>query len=51
MVVRNQIIVKLSMYYTNYHYTNHNMEMCESKTKEEPIVSVVEINAQLGKPI
>jgi hypothetical protein len=25
--------------------------MCESKTKEEPIVSVVEINAQLGKPI
>jgi len=25
------------------------MEMCESKTKEEPIVDVVEINAQLGK--
>ncbi len=24
-------IGKLIMYYTNYHHTNHNMEMCRSK--------------------
>ncbi len=39
-------IGKLIMYYTNYHHTNHNMEMCQSKKKEKPIVVTMEINAQ-----
>jgi len=29
------IIGKLIMYYTNYHHTNHNIEMCWSKKKEK----------------
>jgi len=42
---------KLIMYYTNYHHTNHNMEMCQNKKKEKPIVVTMEVNAQLIKPL
>jgi hypothetical protein len=38
------------MYYTNYHHTNHNVEMCKSNKKEEPIVTIVKVNAQATKP-
>jgi len=34
----NEIVTKRNMYYTNCHRTNHNVETCRSKKKEEPIV-------------
>ncbi len=39
------------MYYTNYHHTNHNMEMCRSKKKEKPIVVAMEVNVQPTKQL
>jgi hypothetical protein len=40
------IIGKLIMYYTNYHHTNHKIEMCRNKKKEKPIVVAMEVNTQ-----
>ncbi len=39
------------MYYTNYHHTNHNMEMCRSKKRKKPIVVAMEVNAQPTKQL
>jgi hypothetical protein len=37
----NQIVTKLSMYYTNCHDTIHNVETCKNKKKNEPIVTTI----------
>ncbi len=42
ITTRNQTATKLSMYYTECHHINHNMETCRSKKKEEPIIVVAE---------
>jgi len=34
------------MYYTNYHKTNHNVETCRVKRKEESILIVFEVTIQ-----
>jgi hypothetical protein len=36
----NQIVTKLSMYYTNCHHTIHNVETCRSK-KNEPTIAAI----------
>jgi hypothetical protein len=38
------------MYCINCHHTNHNIETCRSKKKEEPIVAVTEATTKVGKP-
>ncbi len=45
----NQTIAKQSMYFTNYHHTNHNVETYINK-KEEPIIVVIEATTQVSKP-
>jgi hypothetical protein len=40
IVMGTQTTTKLSMYCTNYHHTNHNMETYRSK-KEEPTIVVI----------
>jgi hypothetical protein len=38
------------MYYGNCHYTNHNVETCKSKKKEEPTITATKATIQVGKP-
>ncbi len=49
VAVKNYTTTKPSMYYTNCHHTNHNIETCKSK-KEEPIVDVTKVTIQVSKP-
>jgi hypothetical protein len=49
VIVGNQTIVKQSMYCTNCHHTNHNVETYINK-KEEPIVAATKATTQAGKP-
>jgi hypothetical protein len=44
-----QRAAKPSMYYTNYHHTNHNIKTCRSK-KEEPTITTIKVVTQVGKP-
>jgi len=37
------------MYYTNHHKTNHNVETCKVKRKEDPIHVVSKLTTQLIK--
>jgi len=39
------------MYYTNHHRTNHNMETCRSKKKEEPTIVATKATTQASKAI
>jgi len=41
VTVGNQIVAKLSMYCTNYHRINHDVEMCRNKKKEVIIVTLL----------
>jgi hypothetical protein len=50
VVVGNQIATKPSMYYTNYHCTNINIETCRSKKEEEPTIIVTKVAIQNSKP-
>jgi hypothetical protein len=34
------------MYYTNYHKTNHNVETCRIKQKEDCVLVVFEVTIQ-----
>jgi hypothetical protein len=34
------------MYYTNYHKTNHNVETCRVKRKEDSVLAVSEVTTQ-----
>jgi hypothetical protein len=49
VVMGNQTFAKPNLYYTNYHHTNHNMETCRNKKREEPIIATTEITIQVGK--
>jgi hypothetical protein len=52
VATKNQTTPKLSMYYTNHHSTNHNVETYRSKKKEEPIIiTTIETITQVGKPL
>jgi len=37
------------MYYTNYHRSNHNVETCEVKRKEDIVSAISKITTQLIK--
>ncbi len=40
------VLKKIGMYYTNCHKTNHNVETCKIKRKEDPIPIVLEVTIQ-----
>jgi hypothetical protein len=40
------IIEKIRMYYTNCHWTNHNVKTCRVKRKEESIHVVCKVTTQ-----
>jgi hypothetical protein len=47
LVQRPQTILKKTwMYYTNCHNTNHNVETCIIKRKEDPIPIIFEVTTQ-----
>jgi len=49
VTVKNQVVTKLSMYYTNCHHTNHNMKTYMNR-KEDFTIVVAKMNAQVAKP-
>jgi hypothetical protein len=49
VVARNPIVAKPSVYCINCHHINHNVETCQIKKEEEPIIIVTKINAQVVK--
>jgi len=40
------VIEKIKMYCTNYHMTNHNVETCRVKRKEDFVPIVFEVTTQ-----
>jgi hypothetical protein len=51
VAVKNQTIAKPSMYWTNCHRTNHNIETYRSKKKEEHIIATTKATTHVGKPL
>jgi hypothetical protein len=40
------VLEKTKMYYINCHKTNHNVETCRVKRKEDPIPTIFEVTVQ-----
>ncbi len=45
----NPTVAKPNMYYINCYYTNHNVETCRSKKKDEPTIAITKTTFQVGK--
>ncbi len=51
VVMGNQTITKPNLYCTNYRHTNHNVETCRNKKREEPTIAITETTIQVGKAL
>jgi hypothetical protein len=40
LAMGNPTVAKPNMYYINCYYTNHNVETCRSKKKDEPTIAI-----------
>jgi len=49
VVMGNQTVAKPNLYCTNYYHTNHNVETCRNKKKEEHTIITTETTIQIGK--
>jgi hypothetical protein len=49
VIMGNRIVAKPNLYCINYHRTNHNVETCRSKKREEPTIAITTAIIQASK--